>query len=589
MTRKSGILLHPTSLPGRWGIGDLGDAAYTFVDFLAATGQQLWQVMPLGPTGYGDSPYQGFSAFAGNPLLISLDRLLAQGLLASDDLAGAPQFSDQSVDYGAVIPFKQAALRRSFEHFKHAASQAQRDAFAAFRTEQRAWLADYALFAALKDAHGGASWNGWEPSIARREAPAVGEWGSRLSAETERHAYMQWLFFEQWRELKAYANVRGIQIIGDIPIFVAYDSADVWANRAIFELDDAGAPTVVAGVPPDYFSATGQLWGNPLYRWDVLKEAGYAWWIERFRTTLTLVDIARIDHFRGFAAYWEVPASESTAVNGRWVPAPGRQLFDAVRAALEMRPMRPKKIGAARWRPLVSFGGEEEDRTPDLRIANATLSQLSYPPTTARILANFAHPSSRMQRMTSRDPAWLDAQYNNRARVAEAPRILERWAQASALAREQSDCVLDVPYGDAPSETLDLFRTRAPQAPVFVFIHGGWWRALGDMDHHNVRVYLARDVNEHTVSWDFIRLALASVAEMAIVPMQDVFALGSEGRMNTPGQAGGNWTWRYKPEMLTVDLAERLRALAATYGRVKKPPKPAAEESNTGRPVEEAV
>lgn len=499
MTRKSGILLHPTSLPGRWGIGDLGDAAYTFVDFLAATGQQLWQVMPLGPTGYGDSPYQGFSAFAGNPLLISLDRLLAQGLLASDDLAGAPQFSDQSVDYGAVIPFKQAALRRSFEHFKHAASQAQRDAFAVFRTEQRAWLADYALFAALKDAHGGASWNGWEPSIARREAPAVGEWGSRLSAETERHAYMQWLFFEQWRELKAYANVRGIQIIGDIPIFVAYDSADVWANRAIFELDDAGAPTVVAGVPPDYFSATGQLWGNPLYRWDELAQSGYRWWIERFRATLTLVDIVRIDHFRGFAAYWEVPAGEETAINGRWVLGPGTALFEAVRAALGSLPIIAEDLGVI---------------TPDVE---ALRDDLGFP----------------------------------------------------------GMKVLQFAFGSGDPQDLYLPHNYAQRCVVYSGTHDndttlGWWRTLPDHERRAVQLYLGRDGSD--VGWDFIRLALASVAETAIVPMQDVLSLGSEGRMNTPGRAGGNWGWRYHAGALTLELADRLATLTRIYGRAKAPP-----------------
>ncbi|HEX9372709.1 MAG TPA: 4-alpha-glucanotransferase, partial [Roseiflexaceae bacterium] len=326
--RTSGILLHPTSLPGRWGIGDLGDAAYAFVDFLHAAGQQLWQVMPLGPTGYGDSPYQGFSAFAGNPLLISLDQLRQEKLLEPQNLSGVPAFSGARVDYGALIPWKLAVLRRSFERFKAAATRAQRLALADFRAEQRAWLADYALFAALKEAHGGANWNTWEPAIARREPAAVGEWGSRLSHETEFHAYMQFQFFEQWRRLKAYANERGIRIIGDIPIFVAYDSADVWANREIFALNDEGHAIVVAGVPPDYFSATGQLWGNPLYRWDVLARQGYTWWVERFRTTLTLVDIARLDHFRGFAAYWEVPAGEPTAVKGRWAPGPGVALFE---------------------------------------------------------------------------------------------------------------------------------------------------------------------------------------------------------------------------------------------------------------------
>jgi 4-alpha-glucanotransferase len=510
--RTSGILLHPTSLPGRWGIGDLGVAAYTFVDFLRAAGQRLWQVMPLGPTGYGDSPYQGFSAFAGNPLLISLDSLLEEGLLAGADLTNLPHLPGERVDYGAVIPWKLGVLRRSFERFKRAGTAAQRDAFSAFRTEERTWLADYSLFAALKAAHGGATWNAWDPPIARREPAAVSEWGRRLSgdpSETEFHAYMQWLFFRQWRALKQYANERDIQIIGDIPIFVAYDSADVWAHREIFELDAQGNPTVVAGVPPDYFSATGQRWGNPLYRWDELKRRGYNWWIERFRNTLTLVDIARIDHFRGFAAYWAVPADEETAINGEWLPAPGRALFAAVREALGGLPIIAEDLGVI---------------TPDVEELR---DELGFPGMKVLQFAFSGDP----------DDPYLPHNYRRR-------------------------CVV---Y----TGTHDNDTTR------------GWWGALSPLDQHNARVYLARDVGEESVSWDFIRLALASVAEMAIVPMQDVLALGSEGRMNTPGQAGGNWSWRYTPEMLTIELAERLREISAVYGRVKKAPP--AEEQEAGQ------
>jgi 4-alpha-glucanotransferase len=494
--RTSGILLHPTSLPGRWGIGDLGAAAYSFVDFLHAAGQRLWQIMPLGPTGYGDSPYQGFSAFAGNPLLISLDMLSDQGLLSAGDLTDVPHFDDSRIEFGTVIPFKLAALRRAFEHFKAGAAAEQREAFADFRREQRIWLADYTLFAALKDAHDGANWNTWDRPIARREPQAVGEWGSRLSAETEFQAFMQFQFFQQWLALKRYANERDIRIIGDIPIFVAYDSADVWANREIFALNEEGHAIVVAGVPPDYFSATGQLWGNPLYRWDVLAGQGYGWWIERVRTTLLLVDIARIDHFRGFAAYWEVPASEDTAINGQWVPGPESALFDAMHAALGSLPIIAEDLGVI---------------TPDVEELR---DRLGFP---GMKVLQFAFGGAP-------DDPYLPHNY-------------------------REHCVVYTGTHDNDTTT-------------------GWWHGLAPHERHNVQLYLGRDGSD--ISWDFIRLALASVAEMAIVPMQDVLGLGSEARMNTPGLAAGNWGWRLTSDMLTLALVERLRGLSTTYGRVKR-------------------
>jgi 4-alpha-glucanotransferase len=507
-TRKSGLLLHPTSLPSRWGIGDLGVPAYEFVDFLAATGQQLWQVMPLGPTGYGDSPYQGFSAFAGNPLLISFDILLNEGLLAERDLAGAPYFDDRVVDYGTVIPFKLGLLRRSFEQFKHTATPAQRDEFAYFREQQRAWLADYALFAALKQAHDGANWSDWDPAIARREPAAVGEWGSRLSGETEFHAYMQWQFFRQWGALKQYANVRAIEIIGDIPIFVAYDSADVWANREIFALDRAGQPTVVAGVPPDYFSVTGQLWGNPLYRWDVLAQTGYRWWIERFRAALSLVDIVRLDHFRGFAAYWAVPAGEPTAVNGTWLDGPGAALFEAARAELGQLPIVAEDLGLI---------------TPDVEELRDRL--------------NF--PGMK---------------------------------------------VLQFAFGSGPAEPYQP-HNYSRHCVVYTGTHdndttAGWWRTAAEHERRNVQLYLGRDGSD--ISWDFIRVALASVADTAIIPLQDVLGLDSVGRMNTPGRAVGNWSWRYLPGMIQGHVVDRLRTLTYMYGRTPPAAKTAEDPEHKG-------
>ncbi len=332
--RRSGILLHPTCLPGRFGIGDLGDAAYRLADFLASARQSYWQVLPLSPTGYGDSPYQGLSAFAGNPMLISPERLVAAGHLSQQDLADVPRLPDECVDFGAVIPLKTRLLDRAFANYRAQASPSQRDAFKRFGEEQSAWLDDFALFMALKEAHNLRPWNEWEPELARREPDALASARERLADSIENQRYRQWQFFEQWLAVKKYANDLGIRVIGDVPIYVAMDSADVWANPKLFLLDANLEPIGVAGVPPDYFSATGQLWGNPIYRWDALKQNGYAWWIARFKMALTQSDVVRIDHFRGFYNYWQVPAGEKTAVKGEWLCGPGADLFHAVTAAL---------------------------------------------------------------------------------------------------------------------------------------------------------------------------------------------------------------------------------------------------------------
>ncbi|MCQ3939062.1 MAG: 4-alpha-glucanotransferase [Chloroflexi bacterium] len=327
--RSSGILLHPTSLPGPYGIGDLGPQAYRFVDWLASTGCKLWQILPLGPTGYGDSPYQCFSAFAGNPYLISPDDLLADGLAAREDLVALKDLPASRVDYGLVIPRKLDLLLKAFHRFQ-SNPELLRGAFDYFCAQNASWLDDFALFMALKEANGGGAWNGWDPALRARSKTALDKARNDLAEDVMRHSFYQFLFFRQWEKLRAYANGRGIQIVGDIPIFVAYDSADVWANPELFFLDEAGNPTVVAGVPPDLFSATGQLWGNPLYDWEVHKKDGYAWWLSRVRAVLQTVDILRFDHFRGFAGYYEIPASHTTAENGRWVPGPSRDFFRAV-------------------------------------------------------------------------------------------------------------------------------------------------------------------------------------------------------------------------------------------------------------------
>ncbi len=333
--RVSGILLHPTSLPSPYGIGDLGDGAYEFVDFLEKTGQHLWQTLPLGPTGFGDSPYQSFSAFAGQPLLISPGRLLEDHLLTEEDLEGMPEWDPRKVDYGEVILFKTGLLKKAWAAFAHTPDKTLLEEYEQFCQEEKDWLEDYAFFMAVKDYHEGRWWLDWEKELIHPDEKTRKRWQKKLADEIGYYNFIQFIFQKQWLELKAYANERGIEIIGDIPIFVALDSVDVWANKKLFQLDSKGYPTCVAGVPPDYFSATGQLWGNPLYDWDYHKETGYSWWIARIRRQLALTDYLRIDHFRGFEAYWSVPAKEETAINGSWIKGPGKDLFLAMEKAFD--------------------------------------------------------------------------------------------------------------------------------------------------------------------------------------------------------------------------------------------------------------
>ncbi len=343
--RASGVLLHPTSLPGGLGIGNLGHGARRFVDWLAGTGQSVWQVLPLGPTSYGDSPYQTLSAFAGNPLLIDPEALVAEGWLDAADLAAAPALPDDRVDYGAVIHVVTGLVDRAHAGFRAFARPPARAACERWCREQAAWLDDWTLFAALKERHGGRPWTEWPAAEARRDPSALALARAELAEAIDRHRFRQWVFHRQWDALRAHAHARGVRLFGDVPIFVAHDSADVWANPGLFRLDAAGHPTVVAGVPPDYFSATGQRWGNPLYDWEALRARGWDWWIARLRATLALVDLVRIDHFRGFAACWEIPASEPTAVRGRWVTSPGADFFDALREALGALPIVAEDLG----------------------------------------------------------------------------------------------------------------------------------------------------------------------------------------------------------------------------------------------------
>lgn len=491
LPRASGILLHPTSFPNRYGIGDFGPEAYRFVDWLVQGGQRFWQVLPLGPTGYGDSPYQAFSAFAGNPLLISLDRLAEEGLLVAEDLPYLPDFPAGSVDYGWVIPWKLDMLGKAWNRFRQgSALQADFDRFCQAEAD---WLTDYARFMALKDQNGGKVWSEWEPTIARREPDALARADRELEGGIGYYRFLQFTFYRHYGSVRRYANERGVRIIGDLPIFVAYDSADTWANPDKFYLDAEGKPTVVAGVPPDYFSETGQLWGNPLYRWDRMKADGYGWWIARMRQAMVLYDVVRIDHFRGFEAYWEVPASEATAINGRWVPGPGADVFHALRHALGDLPIIAEDLGVI---------------TPEVE----------------ELRDSFGLPGMKI----------LQFAFGSGADNAYLPHNYER------------NCVV---Y----TGTHDNDTTR------------GWFEQATEAERQHVQEYLGSSAQD--VTWDLIRLALMSVANLAVVPMQDLLDLGSEARMNTPGQAAGNWSWRYPEGSLRPELAGRLGHLAKLYSR----------------------
>ena len=494
--RYAGVLAHPSVLPGPHGIGDLGRAARDFVAWLARAGQTRWQVLPLGPTGFGDSPYQAFSTFAGNPLLIALDELVELGLLDAADLANGSAygaFPAGRVDYGAVIPFKLSCLRRAAERFTAVASPTLRYEFERFSVEEAAWLDDYALFRAIKDAQGGGSWTGWDAPLRLRDEQALTQARSSLAEAIDAERVTQFLFFRQWRALKAAANARGIHVIGDLPIYVALDSADTWAHQDLFQFDTQGRPTAVAGVPPDYFSATGQLWGNPLYRWEQHAATNYAWWTARLRAAFTMVDILRIDHFRGFESYWAVPAGAETAQHGAWERGPGRALFDAARAALGDHPVIAEDLGLI---------------TPAV---DALRSALGYP----------------------------------------------------------GMAVLQFAFG-AGADNLYLPHNLTRDLVVYTGTHdndtsAGWYAAAGESTRDHVRRYF--NVDGRDPAWTLIYGAFASVANTAVTPLQDVLSLGSDARINTPGQAGGNWTWRLRPGQLDDGHTGRLRDITERYGR----------------------
>jgi 4-alpha-glucanotransferase len=490
-SRSSGILLHPTSLPGPFSIGDLGAEAFAFVDFLAAAGQSFWQVLPLVPIGQGNSPYQSSSAFAGNTLLIDPRQLVVDGLVDEAELSHSSFVAD-SVDFEAARALKDKVLRKAFDTFaRHPANF--RDAFERFCAGASWWLEDFALYQALKRAHDERGWFDWESELAFRNPETLAKAGDDLKPEIEAQKFFQFLFFRRWNALRDYARKKHVKIIGDMPIFVAHDSADVWAHRDLFKLDRHGRPTVVAGVPPDYFSETGQRWGNPLYHWERSRAREFQWWIDRMRWSLSLFDLVRVDHFRGFAACWEIPAGATTAVSGEWVETPGRALFATLQKKLGELPIIAENLGII---------------TPDVE----------------SLREEFGFPGMR---------------------------------------------VLQFAFGgDEANEHLPRNYTR--DTVVYTGTHdndtsAGWFAGL----HDNERAVCLRELDSdgREVHWDMIRAALASLADTAIVPMQDVLGLGSQARMNLPASESGNWKWRMRSDALKPEHAHRLKEMSIRFER----------------------
>jgi 4-alpha-glucanotransferase len=495
-SRSSGVLLHPTSLPGPHGSGDFGADAYHFVDWLVDGAQALWQILPLGGIGPGNSPYMSSSAFAGNVLMIDLAELQQRAWLAGADLEPTPGLTDQTLNFAAVVPYRMERLTRAAQGFAAQASAVDLADYESFCAAHASWLDDYALFMALAETYPGRDWCDWDAALAAREPAA-------LAQATKTHAqrigfwkFCQWCFFRQWLKLKAYANQRKVRIVGDAPIFIAHHSAEAWARPELFELDSKGRPTVIAGVPPDFFSATGQRWGNPLYRWPAHAQDGYAWWVERVHRIFELVDIVRIDHFRGFAGYWEIPASEPTAQIGRWVSGPGAALFGAIAKALGPLPIIAEDLGVI---------------TPDVE----------------QLRKSFEFPGMRVLHF-----AWGEDGF------AE-PRFLPH----------NHECDTVVYTGTHDNDTTL-----------------GWWQTAAEPVRHHLREYLATD--GHAVHWDLIRAACASVADLALYPMQDALGLDGRHRMNFPGKPEDNWTWRFTWGQVPADAAARLRRLNELYQRI---------------------
>jgi 4-alpha-glucanotransferase len=490
--RSAGILLHPTSLPGRYGIGDLGPMAYRWVETLARAKQTWWQILPLGPTGYGDSPYQSYSAFAGNPVLVSPDFLVNDGLIPAADIANV-SFTDGPVDYENVTKFKDWLLDRAWQAFRNGAAGHLRPDFERFQREEASWLEDFALFMAIKASQDNRSWQEWPADLKRRDPAALDRARRDLDYAVGLHRFRQFLFFRQWRALREHAHRHGVKLFGDAPIFVAADSADVWAHPDLFLLDADRRPKVVAGVPPDYFSATGQLWGNPLYDWAKMKATGYAWWVARVKANLQQVDLVRLDHFRGFEAAWHIPFGAPTAQTGNWIKGPAADLLAALKRELGELPLVAEDLG---------------------------------------LISKEVH--------SLRDEFELPGMY-----------------------------ILQFAYGGAV-EFRFLPHNHIRNAVVYTGTHDndttlGWWRTINENERHFLRRYDPH-VDEDAV-WHLIRIAWGSVADFAIVPLQDVLNLGPEARMNVPGVPSGNWRWRATEGQVNSDVWNRLADLTELYYR----------------------
>lgn len=508
LPRSSGILLHPSSLPGRFGIGEIGPGVGLWLESLNRMGQKLWQILPLGPTGYGNSPYQSLSSYAGNPLLISLDALVMDGMVTPNDLRMMPEFPDERVDFGPVIEVRMAILKMAARKFieQCEASPLLGRAFEAFCEREREWLDDWAMFSALKTEYQLKPWSEWPREIALRQEVAMAEVLSSLEAEIEEAKALQFLFHRQWNKVRLKAHELGISIIGDIPIFAAHDSADVWASQDLFHLDENGNPTVVAGVPPDYFSATGQRWGNPLYDWEKHQQTNFAWWKSRLKKTLAMVDVVRIDHFRAFAAYWEIPAAEETAVNGQWVECPGDALFNALREDMGDLPIIAEDLGLI---------------TPDV----------------IELRDRHGFPGMRVMQFAFGADS-LAEEY-----------IPENYPDNSVAytGTHDNDTVLGLFNSGADEHT-----TRTEQ--------------MVEAERRTILNYTKTD--GHELNWDYIGHVWKSQSRLAICPLQDVLGLGSESRMNIPGKSGEFWNWRFTWDQLSGPVEERLRRVTAETGRV---------------------
>ena len=487
--RKSGILMHISSLPGPYGIGSMGKCAYEFVDFLCKAGQSYWQILPLSPTGYGDSPYQSFSIFAGNPYFIDLDALVEQGLLKQEELDSVSWFSDEcSVDYGCLYENRGRLLFLAYERYT------PDDAFYSF-VKENPWLENYGLFMALKEHFGGVPWQNWPKELILRDEKALAEYGEKLSKDCGYHSFVQYIFYSQWQKLRDYANSKGIIIIGDVPIYVPLDCADVWADPQLFQLDENCRPTGLAGCPPDSFCADGQLWGNPLYNWDRMKQEGYAWWIKRLGAAKHIYDVVRFDHFRGFESYWAIPANAGTAAAGKWVPGPGMDFISAVQKAL-----------------------------PDLKCIAEDLGYVT--PEVRKLQEDSTYPGMKV----------LQFAFDSHEEGNYLPYTYP---------------VNSVCYsGTHDNLTLQQWLDEALPCDV----------------QHAVD-YLGLNEREGYVK-GLLRACMSSVSKLCIIQMQDYLELGAEGRMNSPGTMGCNWTWRAKPGFPSDELAAYIKILTERYGRM---------------------